>query len=78
MPGKANPEAIAWYLVRSEGLLEELRKRVESLRTHGGQLAGFSGAVLALAGRMSQRSSAHFTALLEMVPGSAFCSACSS
>jgi hypothetical protein len=46
----ANPEAIAWYLQRSEGLLSELRERVAALRARGAQLAGFSGAVLALAG----------------------------
>jgi hypothetical protein len=45
-----NPEAIAWYLKRSEDLLDDLQGRVQSLRTRGGQLAGFSGAVLALAG----------------------------
>jgi hypothetical protein len=45
-----NPEAIAWYLKRSEDLLNDLQGRVQSLRTRGGQLAGFSGAVLALAG----------------------------
>ena len=45
-----NPEAIAWYVERSEGLLDDLRERVQSLRARGGQLAGFSGAVLALAG----------------------------
>ncbi|HEY2052759.1 MAG TPA: hypothetical protein VGH14_02370 [Solirubrobacterales bacterium] len=46
----ANPEAIAWYLERSEGLLGDLREQVQSLRVRGGQIAGFSGAVLALAG----------------------------
>ncbi len=46
----ANPEAIAWYLRRSEDLLDDLRERIQSLRTRGGQLAGFSGAVLALVG----------------------------
>jgi hypothetical protein len=50
MPGAPNPEAIAWYVQRSEDLLDDLRERVQSLRTRGGQLAGFSGAVLALAG----------------------------
>jgi len=50
MPGAANPEAIAWYVQRSEDLLGELRERAQSVRTRGGQLAGFSGAVLALAG----------------------------
>jgi hypothetical protein len=50
MSGAANPEAIAWYLRRSEDLLDDLRGRVQTLRTRGGQLAGFSGAVLALAG----------------------------
>jgi hypothetical protein len=50
MPGQANPDAIAWYVQRSEGLLEQLRERVQALRARGGQLAGFSGAVLALAG----------------------------
>jgi len=50
MPGAPNPEAIAWYLERSEALLGDLRERVLSLRARGAQLAGFSGAVLALAG----------------------------
>jgi hypothetical protein len=45
-----NAEAIAWYVKRAEDLLDHLRQRVQSLRSRGGQLAGFSGAVLALAG----------------------------
>ena len=45
-----NPEAIAWYVKRAEDLLDDLRDRVQSLRSRGGQLAGFSGAVIALAG----------------------------
>lgn len=45
-----NPEAIAWYVERAEDLLDDLRERVQSLRSRGGQLAGFSGAVLALVG----------------------------
>ena len=45
-----NPEAIAWYLGRAERLLAGLDERVQSLRTRGTQIAGFSGAVLALAG----------------------------
>jgi hypothetical protein len=50
MPGEPNPEAIAWYVKRSEDLLGDLRERVRLLRARGAQLAGFSGAVLALAG----------------------------
>jgi hypothetical protein len=46
----ANPEAIAWYVQKSERLLDDLRARVLGLRSRGGQLAGFSGAVLALVG----------------------------
>ena len=45
-----NPAAIAWYLQRSESLLEELHERVQSSRIRGGQIAGFAGAVLALVG----------------------------
>jgi hypothetical protein len=45
-----NPEAIAWYVEKSEGLLEDLRARVLAQRVRGGQLAGFAGAVLALVG----------------------------
>ncbi|HKZ14525.1 MAG TPA: hypothetical protein VJL81_11845 [Solirubrobacterales bacterium] len=48
-----NPEAIAWYLKRSEDLVHDLRGQVQSLRTRGGQIAGFSGAILALAGANS-------------------------
>jgi hypothetical protein len=43
-----NPEAIAWYLKRSEDLLDDLREHVQALRSRGGQVAGFSGAILAL------------------------------
>jgi hypothetical protein len=43
-----NPEAIAWYVEKSERLLDDLRERVLAQRARGGQLAGFSGAVLAL------------------------------
>jgi hypothetical protein len=50
MTPAANSEAIAWYLKRSEDLLDDLREGVRLLRIRGGQLAGFSGAVLALAG----------------------------
>jgi len=52
---KPNPEAIAWYVQRSESLLDDLRERVQSLRSRGGQLAGFSGAVLALVGANADR-----------------------
>jgi hypothetical protein len=45
-----NPEAIAWYLARSERLLDDLKERVQLLLARCGQLAGFSGAVLALVG----------------------------
>ncbi|MCW2979890.1 MAG: hypothetical protein JWO14_1617 [Solirubrobacterales bacterium] len=45
-----NPEAIAWYVEKSESLLQDLRDRVQAVRARGGQLAGFSGAVLALVG----------------------------
>jgi hypothetical protein len=60
----ANPEAIAWYLQRSEGLLADLRERVLALRSRGGRLAGFAGAVLALAGANadSMLSALHGTA----------------
>jgi len=48
-----NPEAVAWYLKRSEALLDDLRGQVQSLRTRGGQIAGFSGAILAIVGANS-------------------------
>lgn len=50
MAAAPNPEAIAWYLGRSESLLADLDERVQLLLTRGVQIAGFSGAVLALAG----------------------------
>lgn|GEM_PF-1476524 len=45
-----NPEAIAWYVEQAEDLLDDLNDRIQSLRTRGGQLAGFSGGVIALVG----------------------------
>jgi cytochrome c biogenesis factor len=60
----ANPEAIAWYVKKSEGLLNDLRARVLAQRTRGGQLAGFAGAVLALVG-------ANAESVLDVLSGSA-------
>jgi len=45
-----NPVAIAWYVEEAQRLLEEQQRRAESLRTRGGQIAGFGAAVLALIG----------------------------
>ena len=48
--GEPNPEAIAWYVEEAQRLLEDQQRRAESLRTRGGQVAGFGAAVLALIG----------------------------
>lgn len=45
-----NPQAIAWYVAEAQRLLEDQQRRAESLRTRGGQIAGFGAAVLALIG----------------------------
>lgn len=45
-----NPDAIAWYLEEAQRLLEEQQRQAESLKTRGGQVAGFGAAVLALIG----------------------------
>jgi hypothetical protein len=45
-----NPAAIAWYVEEAQRLLEDQQRRAESLRTRGGQVAGFGSAVLALIG----------------------------
>jgi hypothetical protein len=47
---RPNPEAIAWYVEEAQPLLEDQQRRAESLRTRGGQVAGFGAAVLALIG----------------------------
>jgi hypothetical protein len=46
----ANSEAIAWYVEESQRLLEDQQRRAESLRTRGGQIAGFGALFLALIG----------------------------
>jgi hypothetical protein len=46
----ANSEAIAWYVEEAQRLLEEQQRRVESLSTRGGQIAGFGALFLALIG----------------------------
>lgn len=53
--GEPNPEAIAWYVEQAKDLLDELRARIESLRSRGSQLAGFTAAVIALAGGNASR-----------------------
>jgi len=45
-----NPAAIAWYVEDAQRLLEDQQRRSESLKTRGGQVAGFAAAVLALIG----------------------------
>lgn len=54
-PRKPNPEAIAWYVLQAETLLDDLRGRVQSLRSRAGQLAGFAAAVVALVGGNADR-----------------------
>jgi hypothetical protein len=51
----ANSEAIAWYVEEAQRLLEEQQRRVESLRTRGGQIAGFGALFLALIGGNATR-----------------------
>lgn len=45
-----NPTAIAWYVEEAQRLLEDQQRRAESLRTRGGQVAGFGAVFLALIG----------------------------
>lgn len=52
---KPNGEAITWYVEQAEALLAELRERVQSMRSRGGQLAGFAAAVVALVGGNADR-----------------------
>jgi hypothetical protein len=49
-PISPNPEAIAWYVEEAQRLLEDQQRRAESLRTRGGQVAGFGAVFLALIG----------------------------
>jgi hypothetical protein len=49
-PTKPNAEAIAWYVEEAQRLLEDQQRRAESLRTRGGQVAGFGAVFLALVG----------------------------
>ena len=52
-----NPEAIAWYVEEAQRLLEDQQRRAESLRTRGGQIAGFGALFSLLSAAMRQRSS---------------------
>jgi hypothetical protein len=45
-----NKEAIAWYVEEAQRLLEDQQRRAESLRTRGGQVAGFGAVFIALIG----------------------------
>jgi hypothetical protein len=45
-----NPDAIAWYVEQAQRMLEDQQRRSESLRLRAGQVAAFSGAILALIG----------------------------
>jgi hypothetical protein len=49
-PDNPNHEAIAWYVEEAQRLLEDQQRRAESLRTRGGQVAGFGAVFLALIG----------------------------
>jgi hypothetical protein len=49
-PSDPNPVAIAWYVEEAQRLLEDQQRRAESLRTRGGQVAGFGAVFLALIG----------------------------
>lgn len=66
-----NPEAIAWYVQQAEALLDDLRERVQSLRSRGGQLAGFAAAVVALVGGNADRILNTFDGVPRDVAGAA-------
>jgi len=51
----ANSEVIAWYVEESQRLLEDQQRRAESLRTRGGQIAGFGALLLAVIGGNATR-----------------------
>jgi len=59
-----NPTAIAWYVEEAQRLLEDQQRRAESLRTRGGQIAGFAAVFLALVGGNAAK-------ILEVVDGCA-------
>lgn len=59
-----NPAVIAWCVEEAQRLLEDQQRRAESLRTRGGQIAGFGAAVFALIGGSTR-------AILEVAEGSA-------
>ncbi|HEX6781309.1 MAG TPA: hypothetical protein VF125_04680 [Solirubrobacterales bacterium] len=61
-PSDPNPVAIAWYVEEAQRLLEDQQRRAESLRTRGGQVAGFGAVFLALIG-------ANAAKILESVTG---------
>jgi hypothetical protein len=61
-PANPNTEAIAWYVEEAQRLLEDQQRRAESLRTRGGQVAGFGAVFLALIG-------GNATKILEAVDG---------
>lgn len=63
-PTEPNAEAIAWYVEEAQRLLEDQQRRAESLRTRGGQVAGFGAVFLALIG-------ANAAKILETVDGCA-------
>ena len=77
-----NIEAIAWYVEESQRLLEDQRRRAESLRTRGDQIAGFGALLLAVIGGNAARilDEAHGlgrSGIAVMLIGAAFCLAVS-
>ena len=72
---EANPEAIAWYVEEAQRLLEDQQRRAESLRTRGGQLAGFRAAVLAVMGGNAAKILGPAEGLMRAVVGMSFLAA---
>jgi len=70
-----NPQAISWYVEEAQRLLEDQQRRAESLRTRGGQIAGFGAAVLALIGSTATRPFAILDGSTRVVVGVALIAA---
>jgi hypothetical protein len=72
LPEKTNPESVALLTANALAALENQQRRSESLQTRAGQIAGFAGAVIALAAPLASRTLGDLSGATRIVAATAY------
>jgi hypothetical protein len=72
LPKNTNPDSVAWITASARRALDDQDRRAESLQTRAAQIAGFSGAVVALAAPLGLKELGHAAGTAKALAGVMF------